>query len=99
MRRHQALIPVASALAAPRAQAECITGGQWWIGTGVRELVFSGRVVEISRTAESGYRASLEVDRVEGRVPLVDSIRTCGARARSTTSKSGAPATSSAPGD
>jgi hypothetical protein len=66
----RSVILVGSVLAAPSASAECITGGRWWIDDKLVELVFSGTVVEITRTAELGYRATLEVDRVwKGSVP------------------------------
>jgi hypothetical protein len=55
---------VVSLLAAPSARAECIGGGEWWLREQGVELVFSGTVSEISRTAELGYRAAFDVDRV-----------------------------------
>ena len=54
----------ASLLAASLARAECVTGGQRWLREKLVELVFSGTVVEINRTAELGYRATFDVDRV-----------------------------------
>ena len=55
---------VVSLLAAPSARGECIGGGEWWLREQGVELVFSGTVSEISRTAELGYRAAFDVDRV-----------------------------------
>lgn len=43
-------------------EAECILPGRWWIDKS--ELVFSGTVDKIVRTAELGFRASVTVDRV-----------------------------------
>jgi hypothetical protein len=61
---------VASLLAASSAHAECIAAGKWWLQEPTIELVFSGTAVEITRTAELGYRAAFNVDRVwKGAVP------------------------------
>jgi hypothetical protein len=66
----RSVIIVGLVLAAPSASAECITGGRWWFDDKGVELVFSGTVVEITRTAELGYRSTLDVDRVwKGSVP------------------------------
>ena len=66
----RSVIVVAFLLAAPSVRAECITGGRWWIDEKLVELVFSGTVVEITRTAETGYRTAVDVDRVwKGTVP------------------------------
>jgi hypothetical protein len=61
---------VASLLVAASARGECIFAGRWWIESKSVELVFSGTVVEITRTAELGYRATFDVDRLwKGTVP------------------------------
>ena len=44
-------------------KAECIKPGRWWIEESSAELVFSGTVDKIARTAELGFRASVTVDR------------------------------------
>jgi hypothetical protein len=58
------VLVVASLLAAASARAECIEAGDWWLRAEGVELVFSGTVSAISRTAEVGYRAAFDVDRV-----------------------------------
>jgi hypothetical protein len=69
VRRSALVIPlyvvVLSILGSPVAKAECviITGKQVMEGSRY-ELVFSGRVTATTRTAEIGYRATFEVDRV-----------------------------------
>jgi hypothetical protein len=63
---------VASVLLLPaRARAECfVLTGPFVMGAPTIELVFSGRVVDIARTAELGYRATFDVDGVwKGTVP------------------------------
>src|SRR5215467_4505992 len=55
---------VAVVLAASSAHAECIGGTGWWLNEKSVELVFSGTVTDVTRTAELGYRASFNVDRV-----------------------------------
>jgi TonB family protein len=57
-------ILIAALLTARPARAECIAGGAWWLDSNQVELVFGGTVVEIVRTAEVGYRATFDVDRV-----------------------------------
>jgi hypothetical protein len=57
-------------LSAEPAHAECIAAGRWWIDEKSVDLVFSGTVVNIVRTAETGYQATFDVDRVwKGSVP------------------------------
>ena len=48
----------------PPTDAECIVPGRWWIETSSAELVFSGTVDQIVRTAPFGFRATVTVDRV-----------------------------------
>ena len=57
---------IASTLLLPRlAHAECfVQNAKAVMSEGWAELLFSGRVVEIVRTAPSGYRATFDVDRV-----------------------------------
>lgn len=45
-------------------EAECIRPGRWWIEHPSTELLFSGTVDQIVRTAPFGFRASVTVDRV-----------------------------------
>src|SRR5262249_23150675 len=56
---------VVSLLKASPARSECfvLTANDLMEGA-VYEVVFSGRVVEITRTGPDGYRATFEVDRV-----------------------------------
>jgi hypothetical protein len=57
-------------LASSSARAECIGGTEWWLSEKGVELVFSGTVTKVTRTAELGYRATFDVDRVwKGAVP------------------------------
>jgi hypothetical protein len=59
------LFIVASLLAAPSAHAECIQKSAKEVTEGkFYDLLFGGTVVEIARTAELGYRATFDVDRV-----------------------------------
>jgi hypothetical protein len=63
-------LAVGSLLGASSAHAECITPGEWWLREATVELVFSGTAVEITQTAEVGYRSAFNVDRVwKGAVP------------------------------
>jgi hypothetical protein len=63
-------IATASLLAASSARAECISPGEWWLREKLVEVVFSGNAVEVTRTAELGYRATFDVQRVwKGSVP------------------------------
>jgi len=63
-------LALGSLLVASSAHAECITPGEWWLREPIVELVFSGTAVEITQTAEVGYRAAFNVDRVwKGAVP------------------------------
>jgi len=63
-------LAVGSLLVASPAHAECITPGEWWLREPSVERVFSGTAVEITRTADLGYRATFDVDRVwKGTVP------------------------------
>jgi hypothetical protein len=63
-------LAVGSLLVASPAHAECITPGEWWLRESSVERVFSGTAVEITRTADLGYRATFDVDRVwKGTVP------------------------------
>ena len=63
-------LALGSLLVASSAHAECITPGEWWLREPTVELVFSGTAVEITQTAEVGYRAAFNVDRVwKGAVP------------------------------
>ena len=63
-------LALGSLLVASSAHAECIIPGEWWLRGPTVELVFSGTAVEITRTAELGYRATFDVDRVwKGTVP------------------------------
>ena len=57
---------VAAALLTPLlVHAECIgMPAKWVMGQKDVELVFSGTVVEVVRTADLGYRATFDVDRV-----------------------------------
>jgi hypothetical protein len=58
-------------LTPPTARAECIflTAKRAMASTAI-ELVFSGRVAAFTRTAENGYRATFDVERVwKGSVP------------------------------
>ena len=57
---------VAASLLAPRsAHAECFTlTAPFVMRESVFELVFSGTVVEVTRTSELAYRATFDVDRV-----------------------------------
>ena len=67
----RAAIVVACLLAAPSVRAECILLSAKDVMEGkTHELVFSGTVMEIARTADFGYRATFSVDRVwKGSVP------------------------------
>ena len=66
-------LAVGSLLAASSTHAECITPGEWWLREPTVELVFSGTAVEITRTADLGYRATFDVDRVwKGTVRQLD---------------------------
>jgi len=59
------VIVATSLLAVPSARAECVMVSAKALLEGPStELAFSGRVVEITRTADLGYRATFEVDRV-----------------------------------
>jgi hypothetical protein len=59
------VIVVTSLLAVPSARAECVmVSAKAMLEGPSTELAFSGRVVEIIRTADLGYRATFEVDRV-----------------------------------
>jgi hypothetical protein len=61
----RSVIVVASLLAAPSARAECVWLSAKDVMEGkLYELVFSGTVMEITRTADFGYRATFYVDRV-----------------------------------
>ena len=63
-------LAVGSLLAASSTHAECITPGEWWLREPTVELVFSGTAVEVTRTADLGYRATFDVERVwKGTVP------------------------------
>jgi hypothetical protein len=63
-------IAVASLLTASSARAECISPGAWWLRDKLVEVVFSGTAIEVTRTAEAGYRATFDVERVwKGHVP------------------------------
>lgn len=54
-----------SLLSAAIARAECFTlTAKYVMEQPVFELVFSGTVVEITRTSDLGYRATFDVDRV-----------------------------------
>lgn len=63
-------------LIAPTAGAECVkVTPKTWIDMPSSELVFSGTVVDVTRTADLGYRATFEVARVwkgsvRGRIDL-----------------------------
>ena len=51
--------------AVPSGRAECVmVSAKAMLEGPSTELAFSGKVVEITRTADLGYRASFEVDRV-----------------------------------
>ena len=60
------VIVVTSLLAVPSACAECVmVSAKAMLEGPSTELAFTGRVVEITRTADHlGYRATFEVDRV-----------------------------------
>jgi hypothetical protein len=59
------VIVAASLLAAQSATAECVmVSAKAMLEAPDTELAFSGKVVTITRTAELGYRATFEVDRV-----------------------------------
>jgi hypothetical protein len=53
-----------SLLAAPVARAECVSVPPKVVMMSHNDVVFSGKVVDITRTAELAYRATFEVDHV-----------------------------------
>ena len=58
------LISALLVLTNPTTHAECLQAGRWWVDGSWAELVFSGTVDKIVRTAPFGFRASVTVDRV-----------------------------------
>jgi hypothetical protein len=64
-------IVIAALLTAPSPGAECfILTAKFVMQEKAIELVFSGTVVNVTRTVDLGYRATFEVDRVwKGSVP------------------------------
>ena len=65
-------LPLVAALLVPTAaRAECfLMTAQYVLSSPTIEIVFSGPVVEIARTADVGYRATFDVDTVwKGVVP------------------------------
>jgi hypothetical protein len=58
-------VVAASLATGPLARAECfLLTAKYVMEQSISELVFSGTVVEVTRTAELGYRATFEVDRI-----------------------------------